>query len=233
MKTTEISEVWREYARAYNFFNPPSQQDVHIEIAKKIGNGRILDLGCGVGKMLRHLEGFSHYTGLDISPQMLEVAIEKYGKREDCDFAQLNAVSDELGIPVSSIDGVVMNNVLYALEKRENALSVLSKIRDVMKPKGLLAITTLNSEFSPEKLIEMIEEECLEQAKIADRDDMYRTFVRCNRELAGNTSKDYRPLLIDPLDATRLFREVGFEQLGAERKILGNMGELYFCSKQQ
>jgi len=47
---------------------------------------RIVDLGCGSGRMIAALPGFRRYYGFDISPDLLDVAKERFGGDRRCKF---------------------------------------------------------------------------------------------------------------------------------------------------
>lgn len=76
----EDREVARLYVHRPDY--PKAVYDRLIELAP--GRGRLLDLGCGTGKIARHLAGtFEQVTGLDASGEMLEVARTLPGGQAD------------------------------------------------------------------------------------------------------------------------------------------------------
>jgi SAM-dependent methyltransferase len=47
---------------------------------------KILDLGCGSGVLAQHLEGFAHYTGIDIAANAIDRANKQFSARHGFQF---------------------------------------------------------------------------------------------------------------------------------------------------
>jgi SAM-dependent methyltransferase len=75
------------------------------------GGKRILDVGCGLGDFVAFLEANGHsgysYTGIDLSPKLIEDATRRFGG-EHCTFA----VADILTDPMETFDVVVCSGAL-------------------------------------------------------------------------------------------------------------------------
>lgn len=97
----------------------------------------ILDLGCGTGTltlMLKKAYPQVKVTGLDIDPNILQIAAKKATKLEmDIVFDQ--GKSFELPYPDHSFDRVVTSLMFHHLTQ-ENKLRTLNEIFRVLKPKG-------------------------------------------------------------------------------------------------
>jgi SAM-dependent methyltransferase len=98
---------------------------------------RILDLGCGNGLNLAMFteEGFEP-TGIDISPRMLEVA------RESCPSAEL--ICDNI-LDHNFSDGYfhgVFAKAIVHLFPKSDALRLFNKVYRMLKPDGILYVTT-------------------------------------------------------------------------------------------
>jgi SAM-dependent methyltransferase len=102
--------------------------------------GRVLDVGCGAGRVSLHLQGLGHeVVGVDVSPRAVEVA----GRRGVKD-ARLLSVT-ELGPDLGVFDTLVMagNNFgLFAGEKRASWL--LRRFRRLTAPDGRIIAETLD-----------------------------------------------------------------------------------------
>ena len=101
------------------------------------GKPQILDLGCGQGHItdrMRQTLDYAEFTGLDYSLSAIEYAKEHFPK---VDFA----VGDVDNIPYAKdfFDVVVCNNLW---EHVPDPLTLLSKIKDIIKPGGYLVIST-------------------------------------------------------------------------------------------
>ena len=98
---------------------------------------RILDLGCGNGRLLQILEGKNiEYFGIDNSEELIKIARGKYPDRNF-------QVADILILPFSDnfFDKVYSIAVLHHIPSEEFRLQVLNEIRRVLKPGGLLILT--------------------------------------------------------------------------------------------
>lgn len=98
-------------------------------------NDRVLDIGCGAGNMLEHID--AHRTGIDLSPTMLERARAKIGN--DVDLEKMSATA--LDFPDASFDKVICSEVIeHVLDPN----AVLSEIARVLRPGGLAALSIPN-----------------------------------------------------------------------------------------
>lgn len=89
--------------------------------------GRVLDVGCGIGDLLRFRPGT---VGVDINPQTVAA----------CQAAGLNATMmepDRLPFADASFDGVVLDNVL---EHLADPHPLLAEIGRVIRPAGRLLV---------------------------------------------------------------------------------------------
>ncbi|MBI3177357.1 MAG: class I SAM-dependent methyltransferase, partial [Chloroflexi bacterium] len=104
------------------------------QIARYQSPGKVLDIGCGPGFFLEaaQVKGYDVY-GLDPSEYIVKVASEKFG-----DHIQLGVI-DNAGYPADHFDLVV---AFDTFEHIYRPLEWLEHVRRVLKPSGLLALTT-------------------------------------------------------------------------------------------
>lgn len=99
--------------------------------------GRVLDVGCGPGVMTEVvLQRGGTFDGLDLSPEMISEAREKFGHLNDVNFA----VGDIENIEASdnSYDQLICMAVIEYLKGPDRALAEMSR---VLKPGGIAIIT--------------------------------------------------------------------------------------------
>ena len=127
---TEIERTSKQFARAM----VPSDRPLSI-----------LDVGCGTGVNADQLAAKGHHvTGVDIS----KVAIEKFTSEGrpgiQCDIAQGAPFPDD------TFDLVFASDVIEHLADTESFLAELFR---VLRPEGMLLLTTINSAFWPFRLL--------------------------------------------------------------------------------
>jgi SAM-dependent methyltransferase len=104
---------------------------------------RILELGCGVGRIGRELAPHcAHWTGVDISERMIAHARERLGHLGNCDFHQLertrlDAVADD------SLSKAYSVAVLCLMDK-EDLYLYLQELHRSVRAGGLIYVETWN-----------------------------------------------------------------------------------------
>jgi ubiquinone/menaquinone biosynthesis C-methylase UbiE len=107
------------------------------------GESIVLDLGCGIGRIAKHVAPHCAELVLaDISPTMLEMAAERLAGLTNITVttADVSSVPD---VPDETIDLVYSILVLQHLE-REDAFLMLRDIRRMLKPGGIAYLTFPN-----------------------------------------------------------------------------------------
>lgn len=139
-------EGWRPAARYYR------SRLYAIDEALHAGpQGRLLDVGCGPGMLVRHLldtrpEKFQ-ITGCDQSPAMIDAATARSKGSSNVELTVARV--EKMPFPDKHFDVVVAMGVLeYA-----DAADGLREIARVVRPGGLVAVTMLNP-LSPYRLVE-------------------------------------------------------------------------------
>ena len=100
--------------------------------------GRVLDVGCGPGVMTEVvLERGGEFDGVDLSPEMVREAQEKFGRLDGVHFAVGNIEAIEAAD--NSYDQLICMAVLEYLNTPDRALAEMVR---VLKPGGIAIITT-------------------------------------------------------------------------------------------
>ncbi|MFG2142838.1 class I SAM-dependent methyltransferase [Streptomyces sp. NPDC048696] len=139
-------EGWRPAARYYC-----SRLHVVDEALRTRPRGRLLDVGCGPGMLVRHLldtrPGDFRITGCDLSPAMIDAATARAKDSGDVEWSVARV--EAMPFPDNHFDVVVSMGALeYA-----DADSGLREIARVVRPGGLVVVTMLNP-LSPYRLVE-------------------------------------------------------------------------------
>lgn len=110
------------------------QLQVMLDELKLNSTHRVLDLGCGVGRLTEYISSVSgaHVTGIDYAKKTIQLAQQRtITKREKLDFkvGNLNKLSTQLG----SFDYVLALDTLYFVDDLENCIGMIKKL---LKPGG-------------------------------------------------------------------------------------------------
>lgn len=100
-------------------------------------SARILDYGCGYGRICRQLAdaGFQDILGIDSSSRMIERA-----RRENPD---IQFASPGGTLPRASFDAVLLFSVLTCIPEDSRQRELVAEIHDLLRPGGLLYVSDL------------------------------------------------------------------------------------------
>jgi len=144
--------------KKYDFEGKTWTEKELIQYIKKIGaqsrikktvtyiageKNNVLDVGCGIGYFSRFLEGrYNTYTGTDIIQENIDIA-KKLFKKKSVEFTTENIFSEKNErIKKNYYDYVI---ALELIEHVENPGTVIQKLKEFIKPKGHLIISTPNA----------------------------------------------------------------------------------------
>ncbi|MEI7690528.1 MAG: methyltransferase domain-containing protein [bacterium] len=138
-----VTKTRDDYNKVADHFSSTRSSFNWIHVADAIENlqirkgSKILDLGCGNGRVIEILEKFNiSYTGLDISENLIKLAQKKY---PDKNFI----VSDLLKTPLSDdeFDYVLSIATLHHIPSEEQRLNAFLEINRILRPGGTILIT--------------------------------------------------------------------------------------------
>jgi SAM-dependent methyltransferase len=131
-------EYWNTVGPTKSFAHPVNLK----QLSRWIGpTSRILDYGCGYGRALGILQskGYANLVGVDPAPAMIAAA-----------RAAFPAISFEVldhfrstGLENSSVDAALLFAVLTSVPSDEGQRAIVSELRRVLRPGGLLHISDM------------------------------------------------------------------------------------------
>jgi SAM-dependent methyltransferase len=135
--------LWRagEFVKAYDNPNLSAAEAVILVRYREAMTGRILDLGCGAGRILGYLVLLgADAHGIDISPQMVEHCRQRFPGTDVRvgDLADLPATSE------GPFDAVLMADNLIDVSDDAGRRRVLADARGLLAPGGLLVFSSHN-----------------------------------------------------------------------------------------
>jgi ubiquinone/menaquinone biosynthesis C-methylase UbiE len=116
-----------------------------IKSYSRPGN-RVLDYGCGNGRLLEILPQGIEYHGIDISQKLLAEAKRKYptdGRRRAY-FKKISPVITRLPFPDNHFDAIYSIAVLHHLPGKESRLTLAGEFKRILRPSGYLIVSVWN-----------------------------------------------------------------------------------------
>lgn len=100
------------------------------------GPKRLLEIGCGVGRMTRHFAGrFAHVTAVDVSGEMIRKARELNGHLPNVRFEETSG-TDLRAFPDASFDAVLSYIVFQHIPSRQIIYGYVDEALRVLRPEG-------------------------------------------------------------------------------------------------
>jgi ubiquinone/menaquinone biosynthesis C-methylase UbiE len=221
------SNIWDVYAFTYNRITPSFQAEMLKNAARK-AHGRVLDAGCGVGKLIPYLENegnYESYVGVDSNKSMLEYAQDFEDRPRvtilSGDVTDLQSAADD-----SSLDTLVSMNVLYSVKDYDAAIS---EHRRVLKKGGQFLLSgpldTCNFEFLVGRTYAEFEEKIRNDSVFKEVWDIY---IKCNTFLIkSGKEQGYSPNMFSSDGIVGILEKHGFK---IAKKESAYLGQSYFIS---
>ncbi|EGU60369.1 type 11 methyltransferase [Vibrio nigripulchritudo ATCC 27043] len=106
---------------------------------------KILDFGCGYGRITKQLSdlGYSDVVGIDSSKEMVSRGIS-----EDPELDLRHSSTEVLPFSGGEFDSIVLCAVLTCIPEQNSRNNVLSELRRVLKPQGVIYLAEFCSDQS-------------------------------------------------------------------------------------
>ena len=128
------TEYWNTVAEEKNFTTVLDKELFSKYVSK---DAKILDVGCGYGRILNelHQEGYTDLTGIDSAENMIKRGIREY--------PHLNLISNidgEINFPDNTFDAVILFGVLTCVPDDASQKLLIESIKNVLKPNGIIYV---------------------------------------------------------------------------------------------
>ncbi len=103
---------------------------------------KVLDIGCGTGALtLRAAQRGAEVKGIDVNPQMLEIAQKRARERKLSQKIELHEMGvAELGNEKTNAYDVIMSGLCFSELTEDELIYTLKEARRILKPYGLILI---------------------------------------------------------------------------------------------
>ena len=152
-----LKKEWDHYSPFHLGVLTSVQHKVYQHVPTKM-RGKVLDLGCGSGRIMGYLQtnsDISSYTGVDSSMEMIKQA--RWLKAQ-LGFNAAELVHSKIEDIEGKYDSILSIHSYYSWSDQASALSHIHKL---LSPEGIFVLVTPNDHFDVEKLSQMVKQELL------------------------------------------------------------------------
>lgn len=135
---------WNRIARRYA--KQPVANEAEYQKKLEITRGylkphmKVLEFGCGTGSTaLIHAPRVSEYTGIDLAPNMIEIANEKLQESKLTNLHFLVAKIEDFSAQSEAYDLILGLNILHLLKNKETAIELVYQL---LRPGGVFVSCT-------------------------------------------------------------------------------------------
>lgn len=200
-------EYWNRMGPSKPFAHPLNLERLTQHLST---DSRILDLGCGYGRLLGLLfeRGYRNLVGFDLAPAMIASARKNFPKIE---FHQLKSAPN---IPLAdeSVDATLLFSVLTCVPTNEGQRDIMKEVARVLRPGGLFYISDL-----------WLQDDARNRERYARDEAKYGVYGVFDLP-EGVTVRHHEPLWIEEL--TRDFQTVAIDHIDV-RTMNGNPAKAF------
>lgn len=176
------------YDAVYSFKDYQTEAEIlrgMIDSHKVSGGADLLDLACGTGAHIAFLRKHYKIVGIDLDPQMVEIARRKF---PEIDFRVADMADFSLEQRFDAV--VCLFSSIGYLKEQERLFSAVKNMADHLKPGGVLAIEPW---FSPEVFLPGTV-----HATFVDQPELKIARMNINQQVGNNSVFDFHYLVATP-----------------------------------
>lgn len=140
----QVKESYNKISRDFSSSRQKTWQELNSLIGRVAPGEKVLDLGCGNGRLAEFLGAKTDYVGLDNSAALIEIAKKKHPDKKFLVFDGLN-----LPFAQATFDKVFLVAVLHHVPGKKTRQKFLRDIKKVLRPGGELILTVWSAKNYP------------------------------------------------------------------------------------
>jgi len=149
MNKKVLKKIWSENAISFMSVEHTSQKNIlHPIIANYVNSNsfkKILDYGCGDGRLLKMLEDYLFIDVYDINNEMLELTKINVNERINNYFSEVEKIK------FNFYDCIILSMVLVCIDNKKEFKNILLNIKNFKKSKGKALIAVTHPAFRDRK----------------------------------------------------------------------------------
>lgn len=213
------------FASFYDFYDDPEYRQDEIQMYRDLASeagDSVLELACGTGLISIELARAGHrVTGLDISPDMLQVARRKVSQEDTDARSRLSLV--EADMKDFKLDGMfdgilIPNNSFGYLTALADQQTCLRAVYEHLEPQGLMVIEERN--YTPKTLMGMLQRRAaivVHRAGVNPATGRYTTYNAMTHGIDFVTQTIYSRAFIDEVQDDGTMKRYMRDDGGASR----------------
>lgn len=190
---------WNRYAELFDMFTFSHQREL-LEDGLRFSKGKLLDLGCGVGKGFEHIPPeVEELVYVDMSPQMLKFA-KRNAQNMPISSRKITSRIEDLDFEsLGSFDSICLFNSLYACQ---NPFQVIENCVGTLSLGGNLIVANQARSVNLEALLSSM------SAQVnPSQQSSYESFLEMNRTLMGMST--FTPRTYELCELESIFEQYG------------------------
>lgn len=143
----KIKEVYEQIGNEYQQQKRLVWPEMKAFLSELKAGQKVLDVGCGEGRILQDIKVRIDYTGIDFSDKLISIARERYGKRRECKFLLGDILEEKswrkIGKEKNSkrFEAIFCVAVIHHLLTKKEQLMVMKKMKENLAKGGRMYLS--------------------------------------------------------------------------------------------
>lgn len=135
------NQIASNHSHYYPTLWPGLKHHLKVHLSNLKANQKVLDLGCGHGRLLKNLPQDINYTGIDFSSAWLNKARQNFPRQN---FIQADLTNPQTWQNLGKFDAILAIALIHHLPKKSQQLFILKQAKKHLNNNGFILLTTWN-----------------------------------------------------------------------------------------